>query len=245
MKEQATTALELPFGKIEASRINPKRLVIYSKPKTGKTTSFAGLEDNLIIDLENGSDYVDAIKVKVSNLTELREVGDKLKASNYPYKYVTIDTVTILEDLVKPLALKNYMNTPIGKNFKEDDVLKLPQGAGYYWLREAFFQVLHYIDTFAPNIILAGHLKDKQVDDRGEMVMAANIDLTGKIKSLICANADAIGYMFRRGNQTILSFIASDEITCGARPEHLKNQEIILAEEVDGVYTTHWDRIYK
>jgi len=238
-------ATMIPTSIVKSTRVNPKRLLVYSKPKAGKTTAFAGLKDNLIIDLEDGADYVDALKVKVTNLTELRQVGDEIKKAGYPYKVVTIDTVTILEDLVKPLALKNYMSTPIGKNFKEDDVLKLPQGAGYYWLREAFFQVLNYIDTFAPNIILAGHLKDKQVDDRGEMVMAANIDLTGKIKSLICANADAIGYMFRRGNQTILSFIASDEITCGARPEHLKNQEIILAEEVEGNYITHWDRIYK
>lgn len=245
MKEEQKVINELPFGKIKASRVNPKRLVIYSKPKTGKTTAYAGLENNLIIDLENGSDYVDAIKVKASNLTELREIGAKIKAADYPYKYVTIDTVTILEDIVKPLALKNYMSTPIGKNFKEDDVLKLPQGAGYYWLREAFFQVLNYIDTFAPHIILSGHLKDKQVDDKGEMVMAANIDLTGKIKSLICANADAIGYMFRRGNQTILSFIPSDEVTCGARPDHLRNQEIVIAEEIDGNYITYWDKIYK
>jgi hypothetical protein len=105
--------------------------------------------------------------------------------------------------------------------------------------------VLDYIDTFAPHIILSGHIKDKQVDDKGEMVMAANIDLTGKIKSLICANADAIGYMFRKGNQTILSFKSNDEVTCGARPEHLKNQEIVVAEEVDGVYTTYWDKVYK
>lgn len=244
-QEQSITALELPFGKIEASRINPKRLVIYSKPKTGKTTSFAGLESNLIIDLENGSDYVDATKVKCSNLTELREIGEKIKAAGNPYKYVTIDTVTALEDMVKPLALKLYKATSMGARYDGDDVLKLPNGAGYLYIRQAFFQVLDYIDTFADHIILSGHIKDKQVDDKGEMVMAANIDLTGKIKSLICANADAIGYMFRRDTKSILTFISSDEITCGARPEHLRNKEIILAEEVGGVYTTHWDRIYK
>lgn len=240
-----TESLILPTKKVDASRTNPKRLVIYSKPKTGKTTAFAGLDDNLIIDLENGSDFVSALKIKATNLTELREIGDQIKKAGNPYKYVTIDTVTALEEMVKPLALKNYMATPIGKNYKENDILKLPNGAGYMWLREAFFQVLNYIDTFAENIILSGHIKDKQVDDKGEMVMAANIDLTGKIKSLICANADAIGYMFRRDNQTIVSFIASDEVTCGARSEHLRNQEIVLAEEVDGVYKTYWDKIYK
>jgi len=54
----------LPKKKVSATRTNPKRMIIYSKPKTGKTTAFAGLDDNLIIDLENGSDYVEALKVK-------------------------------------------------------------------------------------------------------------------------------------------------------------------------------------
>ncbi len=238
--------LVLPDKKVGANRVNAKRLVVYSKPKTGKTTAFAGLENNLLIDLEDGSDYVDAMKVKASNLTELRAIGSAIKEKGYPYKYVTIDTVTALEDMVKPLALNLYKSTPIGKNFDGDDVLKLPNGAGYMYLRQAFFQVLDYIDTFAPNIILSGHIKDKQVDDKGEMVMAANIDLTGKIKSLICANADAIGYMFRKGNKTTLSFKTSEEITCGARPEHLRNQEVVLVESDDnGNLNYHWDQIYK
>lgn len=235
----------LPRSKVIRTRINPKRLLIYSKPKAGKTTALAGLEGNLLIDLENGSDYVDAFKVKVTTLAELKEVGEAIKAAKYPYKVVTIDTVTILEDVVKPLALKIYKSTSMGKNFEGDDVLKLANGAGYMYLRDAFFQVLNYIDTFAEHIILAGHIKDKQVDDKGEMVMAANIDLTGKIKSLICSQADAIGYLYRKENTTYISFKSTDDITCGARPEHLKNQEFVLAEEIDGVYTTYWGKIYK
>lgn len=237
--------LKLPTEEVGISAVNPKRLVIYSKPKTGKTTAFAGLKNNLILDLEKGSKFVKGLKVEISNLDELRSIGKQIKEASYPYQYVTVDTVTVLEDMVKPLALKLYKQTPIGKNFDGDDVLKLPNGAGYMYLRDAFFQVLDYIDTLAPHIILSGHIKDKVVDDKGEMVQAANIDLTGKIKSLICSQADAIGYMFRRGNQTILSFKSTDDVTCGARPEHLKNKEILLAEESKGVYTTYWSDIYK
>ena len=134
----------------------------------------------------------------------------------------------------------------MGKNYDGDNILSLPNGAGYLYIRQAFFQVLDFIDTLAPHIILAGHIKDKQVDDKGEMVMAANIDLTGKIKSLICANADAIGYMFRKGNKVILSFKTNDEVTCGARPEHLRNEEIVISElNEKGELEFHWDKIYK
>jgi hypothetical protein len=210
-------SIVLPTKKVGPQRVNPKRLIIYSKPKTGKTSAFAGLDENLIIDLENGSDYVEALKIQVSSLQELLDAGKAIKAAGNPYKYVTIDTVTALEDMVGPLALKLYRQTSMGKNYDGDNILSLPNGAGYLYLRQAFFQVLDFIDTLAPHIILAGHIKDKQVDDKGEMVLAANIDLTGKIKSLICANADAIGYMYRKGNKTILSFKTSEEVTCGIK----------------------------
>ena len=234
----------LPTAKVKGSRVNPKRIVIYSKPKTGKTTAYVGLDNNLILDLENGADYVDALKVKISNLQELLDAGKAIKEAGKPYDYVTIDTVTALEEMIMPLAIKLYRETSMGKNFDGATVANLPNGAGYLYIRQAFFQVLDFIDTLAPTIILSGHIKDKQVDDKGELVMSANIDLTGKIKSMICAQADAIGYMFRKGNKTILSFKTNDEVTCGARPEHLRNEEIVITEMIDGVLHTTWDKVF-
>ena len=169
-------SIVLPTVKEKATRVNPKRLLVYSKPKTGKTTAFAGLEDNLLIDLENGADYVEAMKLKVNSLKELYDAGKAIKEAGKPYKYITIDTVTALEEMIMPLAVKLYKNTSMGKNYDGDNVLSLPNGAGYLYIRQAFFQVLDFIDTLAPHIILSGHIKDKQVDDKGEMVMSANID---------------------------------------------------------------------
>lgn len=238
------STIVLPTKKVKAERVNPKRLLVYSKPKTGKTTAFAGLKDNLILDLENGAEYVEALKVKVNDLQGLLDTGKAIKEANKPYKYVTVDTVTALEEMIMPLAIKLYRETPMGKNYSGDNVTTLPNGAGYLYIRKAFFQVLDFIDTLAPTIILSGHIKDKVVDDKGEMVMSANIDLTGKIKSLICANADAIGYMYRKGNQTIMSFKTNDEVTCGARPEHLRNEEIVITEMIDGVLKTSWEKVF-
>ena len=237
-------SIVLPTKKVKAERQNPKRIVIYSKPKTGKTTAYAGLEDNLILDLENGTDFVEALKVKISSLQELLDTGKAIKAAGNPYKFITVDTVTALEDMIMPLAVKLYRATAMGKNFDGDNVTTLPNGAGYLYIRQAFFQVLDFIDTLAPTIILSGHIKDKQVDDKGELVMSANIDLTGKIKSLICANADAIGYMYRKGNKTILSFKTNEEVTCGARPEHLRNEEIVVTEMIDGELKTSWEKVF-
>ena len=237
-------SIVLPTSKVKAERVNPKRMVIYSKPKTGKTTCYAGLEDNLILDLEHGADFIEALKVPITNLQQLLDTGKAIREAGKPYKYITIDTVTALEEMIHPLAIKLYRATPMGKNFDGDTITTLPNGAGYLYIRQAFFQVLDFVDTLADNIILSGHIKDKQVDDKGELVMSANIDLTGKIKSLICANADAIGYMFRKGPKTILSFKSNDEVTCGARPDHLRNKEIVIADSTDGDLKISWDEVY-
>lgn len=39
-----------------------------------------------------------------------------------------MDTITRLEEMVKPLALKLYLNSPAGQKFTGDDVLDAPMG---------------------------------------------------------------------------------------------------------------------
>ena len=240
--------IQLPTQKIAPVRANPKRMVIYSKPKAGKTSALALLDNCLILDFENGSDYVEALKLKIDSLATLKAVGQEIVKAGKPYKYIAVDTVTALEEMCLSYAKTLYMETPMGKNFNGDSVLKLPNGAGYLYLREAFFKILDYIETLVPedgSIILLGHLKDKMLETNGKEVSAVDLDLSGKIKSIVCAKADAIGLLSRKADKVTLNFKTSEEVTCGARPDHLKNQEITLTEMVDGQLVGHWDKVYK
>jgi len=40
--------IDLPTQKTKASRVNPKKIILFSNPKSGKTTAVAALENNLI-----------------------------------------------------------------------------------------------------------------------------------------------------------------------------------------------------
>jgi hypothetical protein len=205
------------------------------------------LDNCLILDFENGSDYVEAMKLKVDSLATLKAIGQEIVKANKPYKYIAIDTVTALEEMCIGYAKTLYQDTPMGKNFAGDNVLKLPNGAGYMYLREAFFKILDYIETLVPNdgsLILLGHLKDKMLETNGKEVSAVDLDLSGKIKSIVCAKADAIGLLSRKGDKVSLNFKTSEEVTCGARPDHLKNQEIILTELIDSNLKANWDKIF-
>lgn len=224
-------------------------MVLYSPPKMGKTTMISHLENCLIIDLEKGSRYVDALKVEVNSLAELTELGKAIKAAGKPYKYVAVDTITKLEEWCEADATATYKESVIGKNFKGNTVLELPNGGGYLYLREAFKKWINALENLADHIILIGHIKDKMIEKAGKEVSARDLDLTGKIKQITCANADAIGYMHRdKDGNMYLNFKSSDEIMCGSRCDHLKGQEILIAEPVKdgkpGEITVHWDKIY-
>ena len=236
----------LPKKKISATSKSPKRMLIFSKPKTGKTSLLAELPNSLLLDLEDGSDFLDAVKIKIDSVDRLKEVGEAIKKEGKPYKYIIVDTVTRLEDLSVSLALKIYKATPMGSKYDGTDVRTLPNGAGYSYLREAFFKLTDYIETLADRTIYLGHLKSKFIEKNGKEVQAVEVDLTGKIKSMLSANVDAIGLLYRsKHNENILSFKTNDDVICGARPEHLKNQEIVVSEVNEkNKFITHWDKIY-
>ena len=240
--------IKLPTKKVASTVKNPRLMILYSPPKTGKTTLLSKLDDCLIIDLEQGSSYVDALKLEANNLEELQNIGAAVMKAGRPYKYVAIDTVTKLEELCLPLAKKMYKESPMGKNFDGGSVLELPNGAGYLWLRRAFTEWLSKLKKLADHIILVGHLKDKFIEKKGKEVQAKDLDLTGKLKAITCSDADAIGYLHRGAdNELIINFQSSDEVTCGARPPHLKGQMITVAEydaEKNDLKNVAWDKIY-
>jgi len=117
-------------------------------------------------------------------------------------------------------------------------------------LRDAFNKVLGYINTLAENIILVGHVKDKLIDKAGAEVTSMDLDLTGKISRITAANSDAIGYLHRtKGTQNYISFITSDEVSCGSRSAHLRNKDILISELLDvgtenEKLVTYWDKVF-
>ena len=244
--------MELPSKKVKSTNTNPKSMIIYSQPKIGKTTLLAELPDNLIIDLEKGTRYVDALKVEVNTydeLTELIKVLTDVKKDKgvLPYKVGTIDTVTRLEDLVMPLAVKMYKKTPMGKSYTGDDVVTLPNGAGYKYIRDAMNKISDILQELFEYVIFVAHLKDKSINKEGNEITAKDIALTGKMAQILPANVDAVGFLHRdRKGNLLLDFRGGDEIVAGARPAHLRGKDLEIASynKDNDTYTYHWDQVF-
>jgi len=129
----------------EPLRLNPKRLIIYGKPKCGKTTLVGQLNNTLILNMEKGgTDHLSnimsvdiiglqpfketaAVKEKRLNarkfylseiIVEIKKV--KTKTGKYPYKRVVVDTATQLEEWCEDFATMKYMQSVQGKSFNRE-----------------------------------------------------------------------------------------------------------------------------
>ncbi len=267
--------INLPTIAEEAKNINAKKIFIFAHPKAGKTQAISGLPNNLVIDLEDGSGFVGGTIINVLAIAAERlelirpkevithpegfntilqiiaEISEQLKQKQAVYDYITIDTATALVDIAGYLATVRYKQSSIGKNYTGKNVVKdLPNGAGYEWLREAYKAILLSLEVYAKECsIIVGHVRDASIVKQGLDITAKDIMLPGKLKSIICQECDAVGFLYRKdGNKTILSFETEErDLATGARPEHLANKSFVLVEENpkgSRQFTYNWNQIF-
>lgn len=240
----------LPKEKVKAKVENPRFLIIFGKPKAGKTTLASKLDYNLIIDLEGGSEFLEALAVQARSIKDLGEIAnairDEIKEKGCkPYKYITIDNASRLEEICMSYAVQLYKATPMGKTYQGTDVRTLPNGSGYLYLQQAVRKVLDMFRELCDNFILIGHLKDKMINKEGEELSEMSLDLVGKLANIVCGEADAVGYVYRKKNETRISFEGGDNSVREARAPHLRGKNIVIADsDENNNINVYWDRIY-
>lgn len=133
----------------------------------------------------------------------------------------------------------------MGKNYQGNDVRTLPNGSGYMYLQQAVRKVIDMFRDLCDNFILIGHLKDKMINKEGEELSEMSLDLVGKLANIICGEADAVGYVYRKKNETHISFEGGDNSVREARAPHLRGKNIVIAESDDNNnIKVYWDKIY-
>ena len=248
----------LPTERRKATDYNPRLMVLFGKPKCGKSTLMASLDNNLIIDLEDGYRALDVMCVQARNANDIFQIKAAIEQKNQEnggnfYRFITIDNATRLEEMSLIYAAHLYRQTSMGQSwgYKKDrignilmengkkvidpkaDVRQLPNGAGYLYLRQALKEMVNMFKPLCDTLILVCHVKDKQIKKNDEETSEMAVDLAGKTGDIICGEADAIGYVSRQENKTILSFKGGDNNIRGSRPLHLREKAFVVAESDD------------
>lgn len=242
--------LILPKERSTPLKNSIKFMILFGRPKSGKSSAIAALDDNLVIDLEDGYKGLSALVVQARNINDFGEIcralqEERKQTGKYPYKYITIDNATRLEEICLPYAKTLYKATPMGKKYEGDDIRTLPNGSGYMYLRQAVRKVVDMFRNLCETLILVAHVKERQISVEGQEMNEMAIDLTGKLGDILCGEADAIGFVYRKKNETIISFEGGENSIREARPEHLRGKKIVIAESDDNNNLTfHWDKIF-
>lgn len=246
--------MTLPDTPTPAITTSPNVLVLYGAPKIGKTSIISAFPKHLIVDLERGSSYVTATKVSLDNIFELNGVIVELNKDRSRYGVVALDTLDALELWCEAEATRQYKDSNVGKNFRGDTVLKLPNGGGYLWLRNVFYDYFNRLRLATNKTIFVGHLRDKQLTVNDETttqegkplnvkeVTSKDLDLTGKIRNIVCSYCDAVGRVFLDEQKRLtISFETTENINCGARPPHLQGKKFTFHNPAT---VEDWAQIY-
>ena len=207
---------------------NPSTLLLYGAPKVGKTTMLSVLDDCLIIDTEKGGRMIEGYIQEVNSREELINTLIEIKESkDVSYKYIAIDTIDKVAEWAERQVCKEEGVAAIGD---------LAFGKGYGMVREKVSRTLSAFKEVAEHLIIIGHRKVAYAVTEGNpIVIPESIDLTGKLKNVIMAGCDAIGYVYRNEDELMVSFKANDAIEAGSRCPHLKGREVKFK----------WKNIYK
>ena len=256
--------MELPKVRSEVVDYNPKFIILGGTPKSGKSTLMAHLDNNLIIDCEDGYRALSVMKVQARSARDLFDIAKAIKQEidgndgEFPYRFITIDNASRIEEMALPYAASLYRKTQMGASWGKKlgpdgrplkgpdgkliddpkaDVRTLPNGAGYLYLRQAVKQIVDMFKPLCETLILITHVKDKTITRNNVEMSEMSIDLAGKLGDIICGEADAIGLVYRDKNKTYISFEGGDNVIREARPRHLRGKkfEVITSDEDDNL----------
>lgn len=254
--------MELPTTRQEVTDYNPKRVLFYGLPKSGKSTIVSELENNLILDLEDGYRSLPVMRLKIKSCNDLREAKRLILAKakelkKKPYRFITIDNVTRLEEMVLPVATELHRSKNPDWGMKIDpvtgesvidktaDIRDLKYGRGYGYIRDLVQEFITMFEPYCQTIILIAHQKDKQVDKNSQEMTEVSPDLPGKLSQIVCGMMDAVGLVYRQGNKTYVSFEGGDDILKEARPLHLRGKKFVVAEsDEDNNITVDMSKIF-
>ena len=98
-------------------------------------------------------------------------------------------------------------------------------------VREKVLNTVHFLKEIFPHVIIIGHRKwARAIVDSKAIVEPESLDLTGKLKNMLMADCDAIGYVYRddEKKKLMVSFKANEALEAGSRSPHLRGKEIEL-----------------
>lgn len=172
--------------------LSGKYMLLYSKPKLGKTSFAAQIDKNLILATEIGTNAIDNLSVvPIQKWTDIKTVLRQLRdpRAREMYNTVTIDTISIAADLAE-----RYVCQREGV----ESIRDVPYGQGWKMVAKELQETLREVTMLSYGLILTCHSKEKAssiTDEDGNPITSVEPDLSKNVYTVCNAVCDLIGYI--------------------------------------------------
>lgn len=196
-------------------------------------------------------------------LEEERNMKEKEKRYNdmvaflndIPFAIFVVDTITSLQELNLGAALAEYNSRILDPSKKKTNIKRVDDYGGVQYIRKNFNGIKEFIEkNAAPFILYSGHTAEKKkvIKKAAEDIDAIDIALDGVYSNIFTAKASTVGVLYRSDKGIVIDFRYRDESGIKARPRHIGNKLIKIADlheyAEDGTLLqkgkTYWNLIY-
>lgn len=191
-----------------------KYILVYGKPKTGKTTLASRFPKNLLIAFEKGYNAIDGIKaVDINKWADFKLVLRQLEKpeAREMYDTITIDTTTIAYEMCEQyVCAQNAVQS----------ISDIPWGQGYSATKKEFEKCLRKITMLGYGLVLISHIetrKEKTSDDSEIEILAPSmpkrcyevvnqiVDIIGYISTEWDDMGNSIRWLYTRQTPTVMA----------------------------------------
>lgn len=172
--------------------LSGKYILLYSKPKVGKTSFAAQLDKNLILATELGTNGLDNLSVvPIMKWVDVKNVLKQLRdpRAREMYDTITFDTISIAADLVEKFICQRE---------GVDSIRDVPYGQGWKMVAKELQETLREITMLGFGLILICHSKEKAsnyTDEDGNPISSVEPDLSKNVYTVANAICDLIAYI--------------------------------------------------
>lgn len=191
-----------------------KYILIYGKPKTGKTTLASKFPKNLLIAFEKGYNAIGGIKaVDINRWADFKLVLKQLEKADAREMYdtITIDTTTIAYEMCEQfICAQNGVQS----------ISDIPWGGGYAATKKEFESCLRKITMLGYGLVLISHIetrKEKLANDSEIEILAPSmpkrcyeivnqiVDIIGYIATEWDEHGDSHRWLYTRQTPTVMA----------------------------------------
>lgn len=213
-----------------ATDISQGNVLIYGKPKVGKTTFITNVPNYLLAATEKGYNYLEVIKQDITCWQDFLKLALALSTQEHKYKTLVVDTADWLYKYCEQYTMTKH---------KVEHPSDLGYGKGFALVRDEFTRVINKVNMNGMNFIFTSHAKEKTEKTKTGEWTVMGTSLGGTAETFIAGLCDIVLYFYISDDgQRLMRTKPTKYILAGDRskalPEIMPIDFMLLSDYLNG-----------